>query len=201
MNKMIGIVVFVVVMVVVIIFLVSMKKSQQGKVVQSKKDFLATANRMSEEAVPEVKGYETLAVQLAKKIDRKEELMKTGKYAAKKLFVRVVSGNTLDYRETQSIINTNDVYVVRYRDEKMYFFNIGQKWTCNQMEMQGQDVLYFSPENLESIKVKAGDFTICGLDGEEFTFDFSKGVRENRLEFSKEYKAFKEHLKSISSTL
>lgn len=198
---MIGMIVFAVVMIVVIIFLVSMKKSQQSKVVQSKKDFIATANRMSEEAVPEVNGYETLAVQLTKKIDMKEELKKTGKYAAKKLFVRVASGNTLNYRETQSIINTNDVYVVRYRDEKMYFFNIGQKWTCKQMEMQGQDVLCFDPENIESIKVKTGDFTICGLDGEAFTFDFSKGVRENRLEFSKEYKAFKEYLKNITNIL
>lgn len=196
-----GIIFFVVVMVFIVAFILVMKAKQKGKVDQAKKDFLIAANRMSEEAIPEVKGYETLAVQLAKKTDMQEELKKTGKYVAKKALVRVVSGNTLNYRETTSIVNSNDIYVVRYKDEKMYFFNVGLKLSPERMELKGDEVLCFSPDNIAFMKVKMAGFTICVQSGESFDFDFSKGVQERRLEFSKEYKEFRNYLKILSATI
>lgn len=184
---------------IVLLFLLIISKS--NKATKKMEVFLKHAHEMSEELVPEVKGYETLLVQGSISRQAEKDLLKQDrlKHIATSAAIRIVTGNRKHLQV--DLVNNSDYYVVRYHDENVYFFNVGAKFRSEELTFMGDTVYCFGLSNLASVTVKMDKVTFSDVEGTTFIFDLQETNQANGLLFTKENKAFKDFLKMLQHNL
>lgn len=187
--------------IVLIVYFMMESRKQKKKGEANLKDFINNAIHISETISPETKGMGLALVRYA--YDLKTTGKNLGKEMTKGIAKGVVQG-ALTGRARVSVATPNascDFYIVRYGRNEMYFYNIGSRWSCQEMQTAKELMFQIALSDLASMKRNHMKVTITMKDDQKFIFDIQKELNGLPLRLKDETRAFQQFLDELHNQI
>lgn len=161
-------------------------------------DFMHNARKNSEAICPEVKGFPLALVTSIEGINAiKKDVMKT---VGKGIVKGSASGN-MRVKDTRVSQKNGMHYVVRYQGEKLYFFPIGEVFSCQNLQMDASQIVSYTRAEIKKIQTNINMIEITDMNGDIFAFQIRIAEETHHLTLKEEAKALRTFLGSLKKKL
>lgn len=161
-------------------------------------DFMHNARENSEAICPEVKGFPLALVTSIEGINAiKKDVMKT---VGKGIVKGSASGN-MRVKDTRVSQKNGMHYVVRYQGEKLYFFPIGEVFSCQNLQMDAEQIVSYTRADIKEIRTNINMIEITDTNGDTFAFQIMIAQQTHHLLLKEEAKALRTFLGELKKKL
>lgn len=197
-NTMVGMLMALAMVIGLVIAWVNSSRRQKKSREANMPDFMHNARKNSEAICPEVKDFPLALVTSIEGINAiKKDVMKT---VGKGIVKGSASGN-MRVKDTRVSQKNGMHYVVRYQGEKLYFFPIGEVFSCQNLQLDASQIVSYTRAEIKKIQTNINMIEITDMNGDIFAFQIRIAEETHHLTLKEEAKALRTFLGSLKKKL